>query len=137
MSTPPLVDAFYSRVWEARDMEVARTILSDDFAFRGSLGPTLHGRAAFVDYVTAVHGALADYRCEVLDCVSEKDQAFAQMRFSGRHTGSFRGFAPTGKAVSWMGAALFRFAHHRIASLWVLGDLDELDRVLRENAGGA
>jgi predicted ester cyclase len=62
-----------------------------------------------------------------------EDQAVAQMRFSGHHRGSFRGFAPTGQAVTWMGAAFFRLARGRIASVWVLGDLDELDRVLRDN----
>lgn len=133
MSTPPLVTDFYERVWEARDTDAAARILAEDFAFRGSLGPELRGRAAFADYVSAVHGALADYHCEILDCVTEKDQAVAQMRFSGQHRGSFRGFAPTGQAVTWMGAAFFRFARGRIASVWVLGDLDELDRVLRDN----
>ena len=45
----------------------------------------------------------------ILDCVAEEDRAFARMRFSGMHTGLFRGYAPSGKPVHWLGAAWFRF----------------------------
>ena len=56
------------------------------------------------------------------------------MRFSGVHIAPFRGYAPTGKPVQWLGAALFRIHGHQIAELWVLGDLVSLDAVLEENA---
>ena len=108
--------------------------LAEDFTFRGSLGAELRGRGAFIDYVQSVRGPLADYRCEILDCVSEGNQAFARMRFSGVHRGMFRGYAATGKPVHWVGAALFRFEDEAIAELWVLGDLVGLDAVLKENS---
>ena len=56
------------------------------------------------------------------------------MQFSGTHSGPFLGHAPTGKRVSWQGAALFTFRGGRIAELWVLGDLAALEAQLRENA---
>jgi hypothetical protein len=52
-----------------------------------------------------VRGSLAEYRCDILDCLSENQRAFARMRFSGRHAGPFR------------------------------GDLYGLDEILRANAG--
>ncbi len=57
----------------------------------------------------------------------------AKMRFSGRHVGVFRGHAPSGKYVHWLGAALFRFDGPRIVELWVLGDLTGLETVLQAN----
>jgi hypothetical protein len=45
----------------------------------------------------------------------------------------FRGYAPTGKPVQWLGAALFRFDRGAIAEVWVLGDLFGLDAMLTEN----
>jgi steroid delta-isomerase-like uncharacterized protein len=137
MSSPALVTAFYDRLWNDGELDAADALLAEDFRFRGSLGAELRGRAAFLDYVRTVRGALADYRCEILECVAEGDQAFAQMRFGGRHVGAFRGFEPTGKPVQWMGAALFRFEGGAIASLWVLGDLAGLDAVLRANQPAA
>lgn len=133
MSTPALVDAFYARIWNAGDVAAASELLADAFVFRGSLGAELRGRERFLDYVRMVRSALDDYRCDILECVREGDRAFARMRFSGRHVGVFRGFAPTHKPVEWAGAALFRFEHDRIAELWVLGDLAGLDAMLRAN----
>lgn len=133
MSTPPLVEAFYARVWNAGDLDAARELLARDFSFRGSLGSELRGVEAFREYVHSVRSALAGYRCEILDCVAEENEAFAKMRFSGRHVGPFRGYPPTGKIVEWLGAALFRFEGGSIAELWVLGDLGGLDAVLKTN----
>jgi predicted ester cyclase len=133
MRTPKPVALFYERIWNAGDLGVTSELLTSDFSFRGSLGTELRGRAAFKDYVRSIRSALSDYRCDISDCVSEGDQAFARVVFSGRHTGVFRGYEPTGKLVSWVGAALFRFRGELIASVWVLGDVAGLDAVLREN----
>jgi predicted ester cyclase len=136
MSTPALVRDFYARLWNRAEESAAADLLTPDFEFRGSLGPTLHGREAFLGYVRAVHGSLSGYTCEILDCVSEGEQAFARMRFSGTHSGLFLGYAPSGKLVSWLGAALFGFRRERIGTLWVLGDLAGLEAQLRENVLG-
>jgi hypothetical protein len=64
----------------------------------------MRGRVAFANYVRSVRASLSDY-CKILDCVSEGDKAFAQMRFSGLHTGMFRTCAATGKPIQWFGAA--------------------------------
>jgi len=84
-------------------------------------------------YAGTKRDALAEYHCELLACVAESDRAFAQMHFSGQHVKKFRGYDPTGKAVHWSGAALFQFGDGKITSLWVLGDLNGLDAVLRAN----
>ena len=133
MSTPNLVEAFYERIWNAGDLATVSELLREDFSFRGSLGAELRGREAFKDYVRSVRGALANYRCEILACVAEGEQAFAKMRFSGTHVAPFRGYPATGLPVLWLGAALFRFEQQAIAELWVLGDLASLDAVLKNN----
>ena len=133
MSVPTLVERFYERIWNAGDLEAVSYLVAEDFTFRGSLGAELRGRAAFGHYVRSVRNALANYKCEVLDCVTEGAQAFAKMRFSGIHVGSFRGYVPTGKPVHWAGAALFRLADGAISELWVLGDLAGLDALLHNN----
>lgn len=133
MNLPKLVDAFYERIWNEGDERAISALLTEDFSFRGSLGVELHGREAFTDYVRSIRGSLANYRCEILACVSEGNQAFAKMRFSGIHVASFRGYAATGKPVEWLGAALFNFVDGAIAEVWVLGDLAGLDAVLKAN----
>jgi predicted ester cyclase len=132
--SPDLVRAFYDRIWNLGELEATFEILAESFVFRGSLGAELRGRDAFLGYVRSVRGALAEYRCDILACVTDGERAFAKMRFGGRHVGAFRGFAPTGKPIQWLGAALFRFEGGRIGELWALGDLAGLDLVLQANA---
>ena len=134
MSVPTLVEAFYSRIWNDGDLAATSELLTKDFCFRGSLGAEMRGYDAFGDYVRSVRGPLKDYHCEILDCVTEGNKAFAKMRFSGIHVAHFRGYEPTGKRVHWLGAALFVFAGERIADLWVLGDLAGLEAVLQANS---
>jgi predicted ester cyclase len=135
MTTPNLVRDFYERIWNAGSHSAVDEILSDSFVFRGSLGAETRGRARFWDYVCGVRSALDNYRCDILECVSEGPLAFAKMRFGGVHVADFRGYRPSGLPVHWSGAALFRLEDGRIAELWVLGDLAGLDAMLSSNAG--
>ena len=57
MSTPSLVKAFYSRIWNDGDLSAASELLSEGFSFRGSLGNDLQGRDTFTKYVQSVRGA--------------------------------------------------------------------------------
>ena len=135
MRTPYVVKSFYEHIWNAGDLAAIPGLLAEGFVFRSSLGREMCGRKAFEDYVRSVRGSLSNYHCEILDCIAEGDKAFAKMRFSGLHTGPFRGYPPTGKLVHWLGAELFRMEQGAIAELWVIGDLAGLDQVLRKNHG--
>jgi predicted ester cyclase len=135
MNLRDAVGSFYADVWNRGDLEPVPALLGADISFRGSLGAERKGHEEFIAYVQMVRGALSDYRCEILDLVVEPPRAFARMRFSGLHTGTFLGFAATGHRVEWMGAALFTAASDgRIADLWVLGDLLALREQLETNA---
>ncbi|MBX9664971.1 ester cyclase [Novosphingobium sp.] len=134
MTTHPLVSSFYDRVWNSGDRAALDDLVTNDFRFQGSLGAPIVGRDAFWQIVTMVRTALSGYHCAIEACVSEEDQAFARMTFSGTHTGPFRGFAPSGRQVSWAGAALFGFEGGRIGEIWVLSDTAALDAILAANA---
>src|SRR5262245_38563319 len=134
--TPKLIAMFYEQIWNAGDLRAASDLLTPDFSFRSSLGSEMRGCDAFTDYVRSIRSALSEYRCDISECLAEGDRAFAKVVFSGRHVGVFRGYPPTGKRISWVGAALFRFRGELISSLWVLGDVAALDATLRENQGG-
>lgn len=124
------VRRFYDEVWNRQDLAVIADLLTPDVAFRGSLGPVRHGHARFADYVREVATALGDYRCDVEDLVAEADRVVARMTFSGVHRGDLLGVPPSGRRVSWAGAAFFTFVDGRVADLWVLGDLAGLRQQL-------
>lgn len=136
MTPAQAVRSCYDRVWNKVDKGAIPQVMHADVTFRGSLGPSMKGHAAFADYVDMVTDALADYRCTILDLVCEGERAFARMRFEGIHRGPFMGFAPTGQRVEWTGAALFTLVNGKIADLWVLGDVyglrDQLARAAKD-----
>src|ERR1039458_4671904 len=65
MTTPSLVIDFYQRIWNAGNQPAVSELLSEEFVFRGSLGPEMRGRARFWDYVREIRSVLANYRCDV------------------------------------------------------------------------
>ncbi|MEM8811919.1 MAG: ester cyclase [Pseudomonadota bacterium] len=125
-----LVERFYHEVWNKADAGVAYEILDPDFRFRGSLGQEKRGPEGFIVYMRSVHAALADYICIVEDLVEEDRRVAARMTFHGRHVGRFFDVEPTGRIVTWAGAAFFTTDVERIVALWVLGDVDNIRRQL-------
>ena len=137
MSDPiEIVRRFYREIWNEGRLEAIADICHRDMIFRGSLGVHKNGAEGFTEYVRDVRGALKDYRCDIEETVSEGNRVFARMRFTGVHCGEFLGYAPTGAAVHWAGAALFRIERGRIVNLWVLGDVHGLLAQLAANSEG-
>ncbi|MGI9409086.1 MAG: ester cyclase, partial [Hyphomicrobiaceae bacterium] len=109
---------------------VAREILHTDFRFRGSLGPEKYGPEGFIEYMHAVHVALAGYTCIIDDIVAAEGRAAVRLTFRGQHRNEFFGIAATGKQIEWAGAAFFTCDDRQITELWVLGDIDAIRRQL-------
>jgi predicted ester cyclase len=124
------VSAFYGRVRNAGERAALDDLVTDDFRFQGSLGAPVIGRDAFWGMVSFGRGALSDYHCTIVDCVSEDGKAFAHGALPARTAALFRGAEPSGRRVEWQGAALFTFAGERISELWVLSDTAALDAAL-------
>jgi len=125
-----LVERFYTEVWNGAAERVAREILHKDLTFRGSLGLSHHGPDGFITYLRSVHAALGNYRCVIEDLITTETRAAARVTFTGTHRGMFFGVAPTGRQITWAGAAFFTIADARIIDIWVLGDVDSVKEQL-------
>lgn len=130
MTPRQLVERFYHELWNQADETVAAQILTEDFRFRGSLGPEKRGRDGFLDYMRSVHTALGGYTCVIEDGVEAENRLAARMTFRGIHRAPFFGVAATGRQISWSGAAFFTVEGNLIADLWVLGDIDHVKQQL-------
>lgn len=104
------IKKFYEIVWNQHDSAAIPEILHEQIKFRGSLGQDKFGHKGFVEYLDMVHEALGDYKCTIEELVSEPPKVFTKMKFSGTHKGQFLGHRPTGKRLTWFGAALFTFS---------------------------
>jgi steroid delta-isomerase-like uncharacterized protein len=74
------------------------------------------GPAGFRRIMVGLRTAFPDIHYTVDEVVAEGDRVAVRWHWTGTHKGPFRGFAPTGKAVSNSGSGIFRFESGRIAS---------------------
>ncbi len=130
-----LVERFYYEVWNRADEGVAREILHPEFQFRASLGPERRGPDGFIEYMRSIHAALGNYTCIIDDLVTTEDRAAARMTFKGIHRARFFETEPTGREITWAGAAFFKTDGDKIVELWVLGDIDSVKQQLGAPAG--
>ncbi len=111
-----LVNKFYEDIWNEYDKTAIPELLHDTFTFRGSLGIEKQGPDGFTEYLDMIHSALGSYTCIVKEVVTEPSKAFAKMQFTGLHQATFLDIEPTGKQITWDGAALFHFTNNKISS---------------------
>lgn len=121
-----VVHRFYKQMWDHADKSLIPSIFHEDFTFRGSLGPVLHGHAQFAGYVDLVTGALGRYTSDILELIEEADKVSGKVRFHGIHRAPLFGFPATGRHVAWHGTPIFTFEGEKVRDLWVLGDIHGL-----------
>jgi steroid delta-isomerase-like uncharacterized protein len=126
-----LIRRFYDELWNRFDATKIAALLTEDVRFRGSLGDEKVGHAGFAEYLDVVRRAFPDFTNEVVEIVSEGDRAFTRLTYRGTHRGEVLGIPPTGRRITYAGAAVFGFRDGRISEVWVLGDLHGLTSQLR------
>lgn len=128
--TRELVTRFYEELWNLQLLQVAPEILHPEVSFRSSIGTHHHGVDQVCDYIIHVTSALEGYTCTIQRCIANNSEASAIVEFKGKHLKEFLNYAPTGKTITWLGAAFFTFQHNLIRDVWVLSDLDNLHQQL-------
>lgn len=118
-----LIQRYYHEMWNAWNFAAADELLAADISFRGSLGAEMRGRAAFRDYMRQVQAAFPDFHNAIEQMIEEGDHIVVRLMYTGTHRGPIFGVPPTGKRISYAGAAFFRIAQNQIAQGWVLGDI--------------
>lgn len=121
-----LVGQFYDELWNRWNDAMVDELLSEDFAFRGSLGTQTTGRAQWRSYRDSVRIGAPDFHNEVVTLITQGRKAAARLRYTGTHLGDLAGMVPTGRQFSYSGAAFFTSASGQLTSAWVLGDLTAL-----------
>ena len=125
-----LVSRFYEELWNKQQYAVASEILHPGVTFRTSIGSKHHGIDQVCEYIKMVTTALESYTCTIQRCISTLDEAAAVVEFKGKHVGEFLNYSPTGKTISWSGAAFFSIQQNKISDIWVLSDLYDLHQQL-------
>lgn len=120
------VRRFYEEFWNGRQSDVLKEIMTEDVVFRGSLGIDENGHAGVIRYADMVFSAFPDFHSNLEEMIAEDGKLAACLTFSGTHQGEVFGIPGTGRAIRYVGAAIFLFDGPLISHCWVLGDRMEL-----------
>jgi steroid delta-isomerase-like uncharacterized protein len=121
-----LVRRFYKEVYVHWDMGLVDEVVSPRFTSHDwpEGGPT--GPEAFRDYYSYLRSVVPDARYEVDDLIAEGDRVVVRWRLLGTHQGDFQGIAPTGRAITLKGVAIYRVEDGKLMERWVVSDLHDV-----------
>jgi steroid delta-isomerase-like uncharacterized protein len=125
-----VIRRFYEELWNRWDLAAAHEVVAPDIRFRGSLGTTVEGLAAFLGYVEQIRAAFPDWHNQIDELIAADERVVARMTWTGTHRGELLGIPPSGRTVTYVGAAFFRVREDKIREGWVVGDTQELWKAL-------
>lgn len=93
----------------------------------------LHGLDAYTAFIEGMFVGMPDYHGVVKHRVCEGDTVVHHWTLTGTQTGPLFGMEPTGRAVNYRGASVFRLRDAKITEAWLYPDRGTMQRQL---AGG-
>jgi predicted ester cyclase len=109
--------------FNAADLTAVDAVVAPDFVDRTPLPGMQPGRAGLKQAIGAFHTAFADARWCAEQFVADRDTVVARLAFHGTHRGEILGVAPTGRAVTIAGIAIYRIVGGRVSKEWAVRDL--------------
>ena len=131
MSNKDLIEKWYLEMWNEWKIDIFPEILVPEITFRGSLGQEKKGYNGLNEYMEYIKSAFPDFHNEVELIITDNNQSFAKLKYSGTHRGEIFGFKPTNKKIEYYGTAVFTFENEKIKDVWVLGDIYGLIKQLK------
>jgi len=126
-----LVRRFYKEVFAHWNMALVDQVLSPQFTSHDWPEGSSAGPQAFREFYSAIRSAVPDARYEVDDLIAEGDKVVVRWRLLGTHKGDFRGIAPTGRAITLKGIAIYRVEGGKLMERWVVSDVHGLLEEIR------
>ncbi len=90
----------------------------------------LEGVDAYRAFMEAFFAGLPDYHAIAHDRICEGDTVVHHWTITGTHNGPLFGMDPTGRAVNYRGASMFRLRKGEITEAWLYPDRGTMQRQL-------
>jgi predicted ester cyclase len=130
-----LLRRFYKEVYVDWDMSLVDVLVSPQFTSHDWPDDSPTGPQGFRQYYAAIRAAVSNARYEVDDLIAEGDKVVVRWRLLGTHTGHFGGIAPSGRAITLKGIAIYRVSDGELMERWVVSDLHGLLEDIRTSSG--
>lgn len=80
------------------------------------------GPSGFAATVESIRRGVPDIQFGVEDVIAEGNKVTIRWKWSGKHTGTLRGFAPSNRQVENTGIAIYELTDGKIARAWLQTD---------------
>lgn len=128
-SNKELVRHFYDAIGR-EDYEKLTVFCHEDFIFYSQVDTPRHGVAGLVESEKKNFDAFKDFKMPIKELIAEGDMVAAFMEFTGTHTGTFHGIAPTGKKVHFSLMMFLRIKDNKIVEKRSHVDVSDICRQL-------
>jgi steroid delta-isomerase-like uncharacterized protein len=120
-----IITRFVEELWNARRLEVADQLFSEDCVTHqlrsGALAePARRGPQAMKEHVSGWLTSFPDLRFHIEQMIAEGDRVVSQLVMEGTHQGTWMGISPTGKRLDIRMITIHRIVNSKIAEDWVL-----------------
>jgi len=124
-SAKHIIERFVEELWNARRLEVADQIFSEDCVTHqlrsGVLAePARRGPQEMTEHVSGWLMSFPDLRFHIEQMIAERDRVVSQLMMEGTHQGTWMGISPTHKKLQIRMITIHRIANGKIAEDWVL-----------------
>ena len=124
-STKHIIERFIEELWNARRLDVADQIFSEDCVTHqlrsGVLvEPVRRGPQEMKEHISSWLMSFPDLRFNIEQMIAAGDRFVSQLVMEGTHQGTWMGISPTGKRLQIRMITIHRVANDRIAEDWVL-----------------
>lgn len=116
MTPSETVTGFIRHVWNEGDLDQIPTYISPDYRVE----EVTVGHDWVRNNVTTFRNAFSGLRLTIERMIVQENVVAVMVRLDGRHTGTMKGFAPTGRLVSYREAAFWEI--DAATGLMVAGD---------------
>ena len=93
-------------------------------------GRSPSGLSAQVENTQRLHAAWPDIHMQVEDRIVDADKVVARCLYAATHTQTVRGFAPTGRKITFATIDIWRVENEKFAEHWDLVDVAGMDKQL-------
>ncbi len=76
----------------------------------------------YKQFITMFINGFPDFHVTIEDIIAEGDKVWVLVKFTGTHTGEFRGLAPTGKKCEITVVHIYRIFNGKVVENWSIDD---------------
>src|ERR1700733_7486824 len=118
---------FTEEIWHKGNLKAVEDFIAADYVRHTNPGSSeggrdVHGVEDTRKSISAMRAAFPDVHFTNDDMLVDGDKVVARWTCTGTHRGEFRGIAPTGKRVEFIGINIFRLRDGKIVERWAVED---------------